>query len=158
VTRETSNPVRPLQFYLPGDPEIYLNRIGLTYLALTAVVGCAVGWFLVRRARFPDPRASWVIVVALGLTALLVHGLVIWVLIVDPTRATGTIPLPRLARIAADAGIMALLLPGYLLQGLLVPLAMAGWKQRQRAFMLATAAVVLYSTWSIPWFAGVLFD
>jgi hypothetical protein len=145
--------------YLPNLNSLSaLNTVAIVYLCATAVLGMVVATLLGKwRCELYIASAPVVSLALLIVTAFL-HASTIWVLLVDPRRVTGTIPLPAVAKQTVLLMAGGLMLPGYFLQGLVIPYVRRAWKARQILSVAITIIAVTYSEVCVPWFAERLFD
>lgn len=114
--------------------------------------------FLLRRFEVTPNIALWCSVVLLA-TAVLGHILTGWILSVDPSRASGDIPLPQpFAFFAASVSIFLVLI------GSLIAAFIAGHsllqirKLRKVPLSLAFIFIAAYSIYITPWIIVVVWD
>jgi hypothetical protein len=129
------------------------------YLA-TSGIGGAV-FFLIVRGRSWTAFVTRALVVFVASTVVLLQLLCYWILAVDPTRATGTIPLAGGLPVLVQTLVAFHIFTGALWQGWLIGAGLfppGGRKQFRPPWIIACFSVAIYSLWILPWIFVVVFD
>jgi hypothetical protein len=135
-----------------------LSRAGWISLLGLVIVGFMLARTLLRRWPVAWPRTLGLLASAALLLTLCAQLLTMWILRIDPERATETIPLPPVFQDSTILMTVALcvvspVLCGFLLGGLASPTG-----RQSRSMATFGAAVAAYSIWVLPWVVHVVFD
>ena len=143
--------------YFPRSYEIWqLNETGRMIVVGCAIVGAIIGTVVAWRKRAAMRRRMPLALFAL---AVVVHAVTIWILIVDPHRNSGNIPLPFvIGLVAAWASVIlhfaAPICGAYVLVRAL--LAFPDW--RRRPSYVAFALMAAYAMYIAPWAVSISAD
>ena len=154
-------PHHNLLFLVP-DPKFsfppWTNPVFFLFVACEIAVGIVV---LVALGRLCRPQLQRIVrgsTIAGGVTWLLGYVLTVWVLLVDPARAHGDIPLPQPAAALLGLDLGILMFGG----GILLVLALAhGFltsKKGRHLGSLVVFSLALYCFLTISWMAGYVLD
>ncbi|HEY0371890.1 MAG TPA: hypothetical protein VGD79_07795 [Thermoanaerobaculia bacterium] len=134
----------------------HLSSGGQIVVAMLAVAGAVLAGVVARRS--PGAMRSRVPLTLFGL-AVVVHALTVWILIVDPFRNSGDIPLPWLAAVfAAYAGIFLFFAAPFLGAYVVVRALLALPHWRRRPAYLAFVLMAVYANLIAPWGATIMAD
>ena len=138
---------------------VVLNQMGLVSLPVQLLlIVVAAGALVGLTARLPHNFCVWLSTGFLAMTAIGV-GLSRWVLVIDPMRDSGTIPLPAPFGIVLASVALSTFMIGPLVLGVVVGLGFRfrndnfGWIR----FGLCTVTCVIALAFA-PWIVGVAFD
>jgi hypothetical protein len=150
--------IKKVEKFFPKSFDIWqYSVVGKIELASALLLGVVIA-FIFRRSQFISRVALINAAILLG-TATLAHALTGWILRVDPTRSTGTVPLPEPFAFIASSLIVFLLFMGPKMSGLILGHAVMHfkhWKTDPRG--LAFVLVSIYATFITPWIAVVICD
>jgi len=141
----------------PGSFEIWqYSTIGEALFCGLVAVGAVIGlaWGL-RHERPRFHSVAW----ALSSLSLVGHGLTTWTLVVDPHRATGTVPLPQPFGGVAPTIALALMLLGPPVGAFLLTRAVVRvrlWRSQPALVLHALAST--YAIYIGSWVGTVIFD
>jgi hypothetical protein len=147
-----------MNIWFPRGFEIWQYSMGGKVLLLGILALGLLLAFLLRRLEVTPKIALWCSIVLL-VTAVLGHILTGWILSIDPTRASGNIPLPKPFAFLAESIAIFLVLIGPLVAAFIAGhslLRIRDW--RKALHSLAFILIAAYAVFITPWIVVVVWD